>query len=203
MHLIALLIDVVREVVNWVGGRDSIDIDHSFGQHRNDSLHQELAHVQQLRVLKLLHMRPDLDQPLLLQLLQRFTFPLFFLQLSGVGFFGVINSFSFFLHQVLFAFLVELGYCWQIIVGATIAFDVDAHVFEHLKSVTVCFELKHFSLMLLKETRHWELAWLCLWVAEVSSVVCSFKQRYVVFVIEVFKTAGHVFSVPLEVALCV
>ena len=104
---------------------------------------------------------------------------------------------------VLFAFLVELGYCWQIIVGATIAFDVDAHVFEHLKSVTVCFELKHFSLMLLKETRHWELAWLCLWVAEVSSVVCSFKQRYVVFVIEVFKTAGHVFSVPLEVALCV
>ena len=203
MHLIALPIDVVREVVNWVGRCDSIDIDHSFGQHRNDSLHQELAHVQKLRVLQLLHMRPDLDQPLLLQLFQCFAFPLYFLQLSGVGFFIVINSFSFFLDQVLFAFLVELGHCWQIIVGATIAFDIDAHVFEHLKSVAVCFELKHFSLMLLEETRHWELAWLGLWVAEVSSVVCSFKQRYVVFVIEVFKTAGHVFSVPLEVALCV
>ena len=69
MHLIALPIDVVRKVINWVGGSDSIDINHSFGKHRNDSLHQELAHVKQLRVLKLLHMRPDLNQPLLLQFL--------------------------------------------------------------------------------------------------------------------------------------
>jgi len=51
--LIAFLEDVIGQVVDWVRGTNPPHIDHSLGQHRDDCLHKELAHVQLLVLLKI------------------------------------------------------------------------------------------------------------------------------------------------------
>ena len=65
-HLVALLKDVISEVVNGVSGSYSVHVDHALGKHGDNSLHQELAHVPNFAVFKFFHVVSDLVKALLL-----------------------------------------------------------------------------------------------------------------------------------------
>jgi len=52
-QLIALLKDVLRQVVHGIGGAHAPNIDHSLCEHGDDSFHKELSHVEFLALLQL------------------------------------------------------------------------------------------------------------------------------------------------------
>lgn len=53
--IIAFLEDVVGQIINWVGALYTPHVDHALSQHRDDSLHQELAIVHLFMALQLIH----------------------------------------------------------------------------------------------------------------------------------------------------
>lgn len=53
--IIAFLEDVVGQVIDGVGALYTPHVDHALSQYRDDSLHQELAHVQLVVAFQLLH----------------------------------------------------------------------------------------------------------------------------------------------------
>ena len=112
MAIVAFFEDVISKVVNRVGRTNSVDINHTFSQHRDDLLHQELAHIQQLRVLEVLHVLPDLHEPFLLQLFQLVTFHFLGCKFMALLFSYLVVAISFFFQQVLLPFLVEFVDCW-------------------------------------------------------------------------------------------
>ena len=56
---IALLEDIIRQVVNGICGTNPVHINHALCQDWNDLLHQELTHVKSRCALQLLHVALD------------------------------------------------------------------------------------------------------------------------------------------------
>jgi hypothetical protein len=58
---LTLLEDVLGEVVHWIEWANLPDLDHAFGEERDDILHEELSHVEVIAILELLHVSHDGD----------------------------------------------------------------------------------------------------------------------------------------------
>ena len=78
LHLLAQFValgeDVLGKVVNRVGGANTVHINHAFSEHRDDLLHQELAHVERGSVFEGSHVLLDLLKAALLKLLESGSF---------------------------------------------------------------------------------------------------------------------------------
>ena len=151
LAIIALLKDVVCQVVNWVSGPNAPDINHALCQHWNDHFHQELTHVHLVTLLQVIHVLLQELKTTISQLFQGMSL----LLVNNLGLTLLFGFFSigilFFLGQNILTLMVEALDRAEVVVTAAVSFDVDAHSFQHFKLVAGAVNFKDLSLILLEE----------------------------------------------------
>jgi len=169
--LIALLEDVVGQVVNWVRGTNPPHIDHALRQHRDDCLHQELPHVQLLVLLQVGSVGNQRFDSAVSEGFQRVLFLLLGKLLRSL-FLLVFSDGVFFLFlEVFFTLLVEVADGAQVVVGTTVALNVDSHRLEHFKQEAFTVDFEDLSLVFLVEPEDWKRWHFVAWQSEVWVVV--------------------------------
>ena len=153
--LIALLEHILSEVIDWVDRVNAPNVDHALGKDGDDGLHKELSHVMSfpggLQLVHVCgnHVETPISQRTKVILLLLFGFSRLFL-LAG----DLLLSLDFFLGQGAFTLAVERPDGAEVVEGAAVALDVDAHALKHLEFVAVVVDLEHLGLVLLEEPVH-------------------------------------------------